>query len=66
MADDTMRDTKSRNQVRDAAQMQRDSPLSDGQEATEAWVGEVPTANAAIEISARLAVVKKQVFVVII
>jgi hypothetical protein len=53
--------------VRDAAQKQRDSPLSDGQEATEAWVGnEVPTANAAIAISARLASVKKQAFVVII
>jgi hypothetical protein len=47
-----------------AAQKQRNSPLSDSQEATEAWVGkEVSTTNAAIEISARLASVKKQVFV---
>jgi hypothetical protein len=48
----------------------RDSPLGDGQEAAEVWVGkEVPTANAALAISAPipwLAHVMKQIVLAIL
>jgi hypothetical protein len=51
-------------------QEQRDSPLSDRQEATKDWAGkEVPTANATIAISApipSLAPAMKQLFLIII
>jgi hypothetical protein len=62
--------TKSRWPVRDAAQQQRDLPLSEDPEVTEALVGkEIPTANAAIAILApipSLAPVMEQMFLAII